>query len=359
MPNPQAADPTDEPLSPDERNAMRAYLQRMEVRLSTIHRIAVAFISGAGLLLLLPIFFKDELVVLIRVFLSETLPLSSSMGDVLLGAGLYLSLLYPVLLSVAIPVYALYLVFKDVVHFYFTIYTPGYSADLFTPSFALSGVTFSPDESLRAKRRILEYEYQHSTSINFAIPFSDARRKAYFDALIQATDGAIIPPSRQYADLLEQGVLPDHLPRETAEQFNAAFGLARGLDRALVEEVAITEMSLVRHTGYLRRLVIRYMKTLLIFIWTTGITFVMLPFAQDERLPTFGVVAFSYLIWALLAVWFIRAPVQWIFRHRRGIPDARHIDAQLTLLESQVKPLVRLAILSSGIAVVLSTVVYA
>src|SRR5277367_1692075 len=41
-----------------ERNAMRAYLQRAEVRLSAMDRVATAFISGAGLLVLFPIFFR-------------------------------------------------------------------------------------------------------------------------------------------------------------------------------------------------------------------------------------------------------------------------------------------------------------
>ncbi len=354
------ADPADAdaPLSADERNAMRAYLQRMEVRLSTIHRIAVSFMGGAGLLLLLPIFFKDEFVVVIRLFLSERLPLGTSTGEVLLGAALYITLLYPVLLSVGFPIYALYILFKDVIHFYYTIYTPGFSSNLYTPSFALSGVTFSPDEAPRAKKRILEYQYQHSNSINFAIPFSDADRKSYFDEVITATQGRIIPRSRDYDTLHAQGVLPDHLPRETVDQFNTAFGLARSLDRALVEEVAVTEMSLVRHINYMRRLILRYMKTLLIFIWTTGLTFVMLPLAQDERTPTFAVVSFTYVIWALLIVWIIRMPVRWIYRHRRGVPDERHVDTQLTYLDAHVKPLTRLALLSSIIALVLSVVVY-
>ena len=34
------------PLTDQERNAMRAFLQRCEVRLSTLHRIATAFIAA-------------------------------------------------------------------------------------------------------------------------------------------------------------------------------------------------------------------------------------------------------------------------------------------------------------------------
>ena len=43
-----------DPLDPDERAAIRAFLQRCEVRLSTVHRVATALLSGAGLMVLLP-----------------------------------------------------------------------------------------------------------------------------------------------------------------------------------------------------------------------------------------------------------------------------------------------------------------
>lgn len=37
----------------------RAFLQRGEVRLSTMHRVASAFLGGAGLLFLFPLFTRD------------------------------------------------------------------------------------------------------------------------------------------------------------------------------------------------------------------------------------------------------------------------------------------------------------
>ena len=41
-------------LTADDRAAMRAFLQRSEVRLSSVHRAATALLSGAGVLVLLP-----------------------------------------------------------------------------------------------------------------------------------------------------------------------------------------------------------------------------------------------------------------------------------------------------------------
>ena len=43
------------PLTADERAATRAFVARCEVRLSTLHRIAVGMLSGAGLLVVLPV----------------------------------------------------------------------------------------------------------------------------------------------------------------------------------------------------------------------------------------------------------------------------------------------------------------
>lgn len=42
---------------PEEQH--RSYLQRAEVRLSTMHRIASAFLGGAGLTILFPFLFRD------------------------------------------------------------------------------------------------------------------------------------------------------------------------------------------------------------------------------------------------------------------------------------------------------------
>jgi hypothetical protein len=67
-------------FSPSEaRNAQRAYVQRCEVRLSTMHRIAGAFVSGAALLILLPLFLKDVMSPIVRAFLSPFLQNTSQL----------------------------------------------------------------------------------------------------------------------------------------------------------------------------------------------------------------------------------------------------------------------------------------
>jgi len=152
-------------------------------------------------------------------------------------------------------------------------------------------------------------------------------------------------------------VLPD-TDRQTADRFSAAFGLARTLDRQLIEEVATSEISLVRHIIYLRRLVLRYVKTLLMFVWTMSITFVILPFVQDDHYPVFFCMAVGYLIWSLLVMRIIRLPLGWIYRHLHGIPDESQIDQQLMILETQVRPFCQVALAASVVALVVSGILY-
>ncbi len=347
-----------EPLTEAERSAMRAYLQRAEVRLSTLHRVAIAFVSGSGLLILLPIFFKDEIVALMRQYLAHSSEFAGRTSGVEIAAVvvMFACLLYTFVLSLMIPLYSTFLLLKDVVHFYFTIYIPGFPSTLANPSFALSGIAFSPDESPQVKRKILEYQYSQVSAVNFAIPFSPEKRKAYFDQTIENTDGAIIPETRRW-DAIKDAVPPE-TDRETADRFSAAFGLARTLDRTLTEEVATSEISLVRHIIYLRRMVLRYVKALLMFIWTTIVTFVMLPFLEDGRFPFFLVVSVSYLVWALLVMRIARQPLSWIYRHLHGVPDDKHVDKQLVILEHQIARFCQVAIVTSVVAVALSLFLY-
>lgn len=337
-----------------ERNAMRAFLQRTEVRLSTLHRIATAFVGGAGLLILFPVFFREEIVLVISTLLHnlrQPFPIEGTGAPVLLLL-LNASIAYPFVLSVAIPLYGFYLLIKDIVHFYFSIYTPGFPHGLVTPSFALTGIGFSPDESPHVKQKALRYQYR-PTTVDFMIPFSGQKREAYFDETIYHTNGDIIPSSRKFDDLMAQGVISPETDKVTVERFNAALGLARMVDRNLHEEVATVEASLARHILYLRRLVLRYVGTLMMFIWTTLITFIMIPFLNDPAFPDYLVLSAGYLVWSLFVMRIMRLPIGWIYRHRSSV-EKRHIDRQLVILERQVERFCHLAVVLSGIALAIS-----
>jgi len=341
------------PFTDAERNAMRAYVQRMEVRMSTLHRIATAFVSGAGLLLLMPIFFKEVVDGLIAVVLDNlTLPFDqlAPLTNLVLSLLLFGALGYLIVLSLAIPMYSLYLLIKDIVHFYFSIYAPGFSSELVTPSFSLAAVAFSPDESPRAKDEILRYQYA-AGHMDFMLPFSEGKRRVYLDKLYTSTGGAIVPDSR--AAVMHN--FPTHLSDLEVQRFNTALGIARMYDRPLVEEVAITEMLLVRNIIYLRRLVLRYVKALSMFLWTTMISFLMLPFLKDNRLPIFVIFGGGYLMWSLGVLPIIRAPLLWIYRHRHDeqLPT-EHVDEQLTMLERRIEVFCQVGMVAAALTFALS-----
>jgi hypothetical protein len=349
----------DHDVTEAERNAMRAYLQRTEVRLSTLHRIAVSFVSGAGLMILFPLFIKDEITGVLRVFINYsvgTLPTLAA-SEQTLAALAMIALFFPFVLSAVMPLYGLYLLLKDIIHFYFTIYTPGFPGSLFTPSFVLAGITFSPDESPEIKKRVYAYQYR-KTAINFLIPFSAEKREKYFEETVENTNGEIIPRSRQWHELLASEGLPVDADRKQVEHFNTAFGLARTLDRKLVEEVATTETSMVRHVLYLRRLVLRYVSTLMMFVWATLVAFIMLAFVSDDRLPVFLLMGIGYAIWALFTLPIMHWPIHWIYRHRKGQVDQKHVDRQLTVFERQMQRFVYAAVALSVLGAVLSVGLY-
>jgi len=343
------------PLTEAERGAMRAYLQRCEVRLSTLHRVATAFISGAGLLLLIPVFVKDAVDNLLSVLLTQAHNQFDSMGliGLILTGLLYACLLYPLLLSLIIPLYGVYLLLKDIIHFYFTIYTPGFSENLLNPTFALTGVMFSNDESPAGKLGVMRYQYE-ATQHGFMIPFSQERLELYFDGLIEASGGAIIPESRQLNRLQEMNVLPQTYDVEGVNRFNAALGIARSIDRTMEQEVAVTEMSLVRHVLYLRRLVLRYVKTLLMFIWTMLVAFMLLPLLKEPRIPTFVILSLGYLVWSLSVMRIMQWPLDWIYHHRHEDKMPPQVDPQLTMMQEQVRRFCTGAIATSSVALILS-----
>lgn len=386
----RARTPTDE----QERNAMRAYLQRSEVRLSTMHRVAVGFISGAGLLFLLPVFVKDAILALMTVLINADIPIPSAIGEngVWVVAALYLCLLYPFALSVTIPVWALALLIRDIIRFYFIAHPPGFPEELFNPRFVLTGIAFSPDESEAVKRKIEMAQYG-SDLIHFVVPHA-RKRALYYSAIIDKPKRMIVPRTRKLPRLLKNGVLVnpngqpaemlhdddvlrvqnvyhdengephplEHEPRERTvheiDRFNAALGLAGFIERPLYLEVAKTEVSLVRHALGLRRLVLRYFQALLILLWTALVSFAMLPFLGDTRgrFPLLLVFSIGYLIWLLGTPFIARLPVWWLSTtsreegRRRGVTQFEKLDT-LERFETRVRFVCTIGIVISLVAI--------
>ncbi|MBA3871171.1 MAG: hypothetical protein H0X30_18670 [Anaerolineae bacterium] len=385
----------------EDRNAMRAYLARCEVRLSTIHRVAVGFLSGAGLLFLLPVFLKDGVLSVIRSILdySPTFASGSGIGHTIATLVIYICLFYPFILSLSLPAVALLLLLKDIVRFYFVGHPPGFPNELFNPRFILTGIAFSPDESEEVKARVLRYQYG-TDMINFVISHADAQSSYYHD-VIDKPDRMIVPNTRNLPKLIKMGVveIPSGKPLDELEDtdvvrvhgtysngdeeetllqtpyvdrtlkeidgFNAALGLAGFIERSLYEEVAKTEVSLVRHALKLRRLVLRYIQALLILIWTSVITFLMLPFLQDGkgRFSLLVIFAIAYFIWAILAPYIVQLPLYWLVSsskkevRRKGVSSFQKSDA-IQKFGRLTQKLCYAALLTSVIALLLEIILH-
>ncbi len=303
----------------DMRAAMRAFVQRAEVRLSTMHRIAGLFINGAGLLVLFPLLAKDVVQEIILLFVrqSTSLPLATA----------YMVLALPFFISLLIPLLALYLLLRDLVYFYFTVHSPGFSSRIFNPRFTLTGLGLPIDEVDPSIKSEI-FRTQYTKLRNFVLPFNQ-RAVHFFDDVKESYDDAVIPSTRSLDVLEERGVLAGFTPEEKREvdRFNIALGLAGFLDRTLSEEVARVEISLVRHALALRRLVLRYVEALIVLIWTTLISFIAIALATglqelalsvEESLNLNLVIsslgfAFSYLIWAIITPIAVGLPMRWLF----------------------------------------------
>jgi hypothetical protein len=342
-----------------ERNAMRAYLQRAEVRLSAMDRVATAFISGAGLLVLFPIFFSQAIAGLVGTFALSR----GSLAQMVL-------LFIPFFLSIGLPLYALYCLLRDLTLFYFVGHSPGFPTELFNPRFVFSGVAFSPDESPKVRKEVTLYEYG-SDLIDFVLPFGEAQAE-YCDKVIASTREQIIPAERMTEALELQGIIerqpgsnqllvktdpPVRKNPGDVLRFNAALGLAGVKDRDLVAEVAKSEASLVRHSIGLRRLVLRYVKALLMFIVTALVTFLLTGLVKDFQHWSHLVMAVGYLVWAVVTPLAVRLPVRrWIYEKSdsRSENVVRH-DSQLVAFENIVLVACAVAGVSAalGLAVIL------
>ena len=92
----------------ESRAAMRAFLQRSEVRLSTIHRVAQALLGGSALVLLLPLFIRDGFPKLTSLLVA----CYDSRQSWIATSGIAVA----ALLSIVLPVAAIFLLVGDRAH---------------------------------------------------------------------------------------------------------------------------------------------------------------------------------------------------------------------------------------------------
>ncbi|MEU4293075.1 hypothetical protein AB0E63_33040 [Kribbella sp. NPDC026596] len=325
----------------------RAYLQRAETRLSTLHRVAGAFISGAGLLTLLPLLLSGTfsgLLALILFYPSPGMPAPASIQRWLT--------LVPVLASITMPLAALYLLIRDLILFYFTARTfKREGKGLIYPRFVLSGIMVSEsslDGSLEMLRRARDDEYVQDLLVPSP---AKLRRRMMKDAqsIGDLTSLTLNDNEAYVADSLQQYVL-----RQTASHI-----------RTLPEEAAKMEASIARHLRFLRGLVLRYAKAFLLTIATTVVTIAasgvltLLRPVDDVRLEAVNpqYVWLSTLIiyggWGLVAVVIVRRPVFWLYADTSNTKTKRTPQSLLNFERATLA----IGVISS-LAIVIDAVMY-
>ncbi len=313
-------------LEPDERAAIRAFLQRSEVRLSTVHRVATALLSGAGLMVLLPAIARDSIVSVISALLSDDLDLA------------HLCLIGAMVALLTLPCAALWLVLRDLTLFYFHAqHVVHDGSEVFTPRFTLTAIRLPADEIDADTRHSLQEVRTAPSSVELLVPSNEAAR-ARIDRQLDAYGG-----------------LGRHDFDGDLGRAQGLFELAASRDRALIEEVAKIEHGMARHILRLQVIVLRYVKALLAFITTALAVFTASAVLSDVDSvgppQELWLVAITVL-WAPSIVAVVAAPVRWLDQLLRSEGARRSSaanDPELTKVE-------RIAEWAAGVAWVLAAI---
>ena len=337
-PEPSSPEPNSEPISDQEsRAAMRAFLQRTEVRLSTVHRVGQALLGGSALVLLLPLFIRDGFPRMTTLIVSSYD--AHQQWVVILGIAV------AAVLSIALPVVAIYLLVSDLLGFYFTSNTfgapgagpAGATRTVFSPRFIIPGLGFNHDEVGPATAALLAEGREDEWTKALLVPhnLADDGWRDRFDTRVFEIWGTVIPVGAAGDD----------------ERLRQSFRLA-GLnnDRTLAHDVARAEALLAKHVLAIRVAVLRYTKALLLLIATTvailAASGLVEQAMQDD--PTGGrftggfpyrysfLVALVYVAWAPFAARSVTAPLRMIQRHTPGVGAYEDVyrDRRTTQFES-------------------------
>jgi hypothetical protein len=338
---PPPLDANDVPGGQLELDNIRSFIQRGEVRLSTMHRVAGSFVSGAGLVVLLPFLLKDATAAMIE-FAAKALGSTgvswqslTSTWIVAFCVALYLTFL------------SLYFLLRDLIRFYFVPHAE--NQRLLFPRYAISALSYPAPMSDYTKQQILLALYS-SKIYKFGMHRNDRSIKFY--ELADRDYDFIKPKSREeYERLRSPGEDDDSNERHL---YNVACGISGISERTLIEEAARLEASLVRHNTGLRGIVIRYAKALILTLWTAALIMFVIaiakPLLEDGgvarqygvpyAVPLGAVFSIAFLIWSFVSTRFVKHPLYWISE----MTDVKHTrtaivdhDPQFKQFESHVR----------------------
>jgi len=336
---------------------MRAFLQRSEVRLSTIHRVAQALLGGSALILLMPLFLRDAFPKMMTILISLYDSHQSVVSTVALGIAAALVIL--------LPVPAIYLLVGDLLAFYFTSNTFGAHPDgpddskrvMFNPRFIIPGLGFNNDELSADTERLLADGRDDEWTRGLLVPLSsnDNGWRDRFDTRTHDVWGV----------LAEEGMAGDN------ERVRQAFRLA-GLnrDRTLAHDVARTEALMARHVLAIRTLVLRYTKALLLLVATTVVTLAASGLVDQavREDPSNGkftggfpfrfvfLVSAVYAFWAPMAARSVTSPLRMIQRSTPGVGQHRdvHLDKTSNQFETATVFVTLMVLIAANTAAVVA-----
>ena len=294
-------------LTPDEKAAIRGFLQRGEVRLSTVHRVASALLSGAGVMVLLPPVAKDSIVTVITTLSRGTIDVPRAL------------LLMATILSLLLPLVAFWFLVRDMTRFYFHAQHLSAGRDrLFLPRFTLTGLQLPQDELAPNAQAALVAARREPPTVEVLVP-SNLDRKDKVDERL--------------------GGYGIHTDGSDEARAQGLFVLAASQPRTLMEEVAKLEHGVARHILNIQAVVLRYVKALLAFMATALAVFTMS--AIEGRNAVTGPVDEVWLasvltVWAAATAVATAAPVRWveqIVRHEGAARTGVANDNDLTRVE--------------------------
>ena len=293
---------------------MRAFLQRSDVRLGTIHRVGTALLSGAGLMVLLPAVQRDSFVSVIR----------SLVGGDLDAEHVLLTLAMTVMM--ALPIVALWVVVRELTRFYFHAnHIQHETGEAFTPRFTLTALRLPADELGPSTTAQLDAARQDPHAVELLVPSNEASRRR-IDRELAAYGLGITATDRSSAEA-------------DAARSAALFELVASRPRTLAEEVAKIEFGLARHVMRAQVVVLRYVKALLALLTTAIAVFAaaaVVDGVATVRPPDLVWLATIAMAWAPGVVFAVTSPVRWLERLLRN-EGATHTavadDPEFTLIE--------------------------
>ena len=324
---------------PESAAALRAYLQRCEVRLSTVHRVASALLSGAGLVVLFPALAKDSVARIVRALLEG--PSDAPHRLVLVG----------VVAAAALPVIALWQLLRDLVRFYFAgQHFDDENNKEFFPRFALSGLRPSPTDVNRDTWSQIETAHHDPNVRAFLLPENRSSRDRVDDQM------------RRYR-LRGHDTDTNGLTEEQRDEQRrlALLDLAAIGTRTLPQQAARLEQVLARHILNIQILVLRYAKAVLAMLTTAVAAFAAAAVIDHD--PTLADNTMLWLaaiitLWAPLIILAVTAPLEWIISYAKAddaSDQALNADPQFSSFEDTT---VRIAVLA-WIAATTATLIHA